>query len=79
MHGRARPRGAPEAEGQWLCEPPIRHAACSQVSQDHAKGIGDPLRYRGLVVPFDKIVLLRIEHVSTGSLHPILGVWDTNR
>ncbi|KAI0692926.1 hypothetical protein C8T65DRAFT_668919 [Cerioporus squamosus] len=46
---------------------------------NHAESVGKPLRYRGRVVPFEKIVLLRIEHVSKGSIQPILGIWDDGR
>ncbi len=50
--------------------------ACSLISQNHAESVGKPLRYRGCLVPFGKIVLLRVDHVSKGSIQPMLGVFD---
>ncbi|KAI0748943.1 hypothetical protein C8Q74DRAFT_380931 [Fomes fomentarius] len=41
---------------------------------DHAAEGGQPLMHKGRVVRLDEIVLLRIEHVSQGTLQPILGI-----
>lgn len=44
------------------------------VAQESSKRQGRPLRYEGVRVRFDQLVLLRVEHVSKGSLQPIVGV-----
>ncbi|KAI0748944.1 hypothetical protein C8Q74DRAFT_380944 [Fomes fomentarius] len=40
----------------------------------HAAEVGEPLMHKGRLVRLDEVVLLRIEHVSRGSLQPILGI-----
>ncbi|PIL26937.1 hypothetical protein GSI_10075 [Ganoderma sinense ZZ0214-1] len=41
---------------------------------DHAESRGDPLRHRGSVIDIERVVLLRVDHISKGSIQPILGI-----
>ncbi|KAI0746216.1 hypothetical protein C8Q80DRAFT_760019 [Daedaleopsis nitida] len=41
---------------------------------DHASETGRPLLHKGGVVDLNRVLLLRIEHVSNGSLQAILGI-----
>ncbi|KAM5544006.1 hypothetical protein V8D89_002623 [Ganoderma adspersum] len=41
---------------------------------DHAENRGDRLRHRGSVVDLEQVVLLRVDHISKGSIQPILGI-----
>ncbi|TBU54296.1 hypothetical protein BD310DRAFT_828303 [Dichomitus squalens] len=40
----------------------------------HGAKKGEPLKQGGSEVDFDKVVLLRIEHISRGSFQPIIGI-----
>ena len=42
--------------------------------KDHAEMSGDPLRHRESIVDIERVVLLRVDHVSKGSIQPILGI-----
>ncbi|KAI1784440.1 hypothetical protein LXA43DRAFT_1066760 [Ganoderma leucocontextum] len=41
---------------------------------DHAEKRGDSLRHRGSAVDVERAVLLRVDHISKGSIQPILGI-----
>ncbi|KAM5544001.1 hypothetical protein V8D89_002618 [Ganoderma adspersum] len=41
---------------------------------DHAERCGCPLRHGGSVVDIERVVLLRVDHVSKSSIQPILGI-----
>ena len=42
--------------------------------QDHAERSGDPLRHGESIVDIERVVLLRLDQVSKGSIQPILGI-----
>ncbi len=70
--GPARFRRAQEAHGESQVD--LESALTDAIEQHHAAEVGEPLTHKGHVVRLDEIVLLRIEHVSRGSLQPILGI-----
>nr|VWO94746.1 ESAT-6 secretion machinery protein EssB [Ganoderma boninense] len=41
---------------------------------EHVKKLGTPLRHRGDVIDIERVVLLHVNHISKGSLQPILGI-----
>ncbi|KAM5543999.1 hypothetical protein V8D89_002616 [Ganoderma adspersum] len=41
---------------------------------DRAEDGGKPLQHQGSVVDIERVVLLRVDHISRGSIQPILGI-----